>query len=236
MIRIFSVILFSIFTVFAAVDTPWWPDKCGQIDTIISGLDTIITKYKCKESGRKELLTKRNGLYHGPYIAWGSNGKIIEKFNYYQNEFDGEVAAWDSTDYLISQRKYKRGTPIGFHKDYYCKNKPKQFIHFNNSGEKHGLCESWYENGAREDSVVYDNGTIIEARRYYTNGKIRYYKSKCKDALTYEAVFYDPSGKKTGEVKNGNGKYIIYSEDGSIPVEEVVKDGEIVSSKELEKE
>ena len=172
-------------------------------------------------------------MYHGPYIAWGRNGKIVEKFDYYKNEFDGEVTAWDSTGFIISKRKYNKGTPIGFHKDFYRKNKPKQFIHYNDTGKKHGLSETWREDGTRKDSVVYDNGTIISARYYFNNGEVRQFASKCEDNLTFEAVFYDSSGKKTGEVKNGNGKYIIYAEDGSIPALEFVKEGKVVSSEEL---
>jgi antitoxin component YwqK of YwqJK toxin-antitoxin module len=211
----------------------WWPKKCGVMETTIVNEDTLLTEYLCRKNGRYIKRNLKNGKYHGAFIEWNSDGKVIARFSYYYDELDGNVKRWDSTGFLIRDKKYRKGTPIGSHKEYYYKNKPKKFYNYNNSGKKHGLCETWREDGTRKDSVVYNNGTIVSARYYFDNGKVRQYAAKCKDALTYEAVFYAPQGNITGEVKDGNGTYIIYAEDGTIPAEKIVKNGKVVSTREL---
>ena len=214
MIQIFKIILLLAFAIYANEIKPWWPKKCGNIDTSIILSDTIIVKYKCKNNGRKVLLTKRNGKYHGLYVSWYNNGNIVEKFNYFKNEFDGIMNAWDSTGNLLTERNYTKGIPIGFHKDYYSKNKPEKFTHYNSSGKKHGLCETWRKDGTRKDSVVYNNGVSISGRYYYNTGKIRY-SEKYDEDLTIHGIYYDPKGKIVSRLKDGNGVKIIFGEDGS---------------------
>jgi len=227
MIQIFKVLILFSISLSAKEIKPWWPNKCGDIDTLISSFDTIITKYECKKNGKKILSTKRNGYYDGLYVAWDKDGNIIERVKYYKNEFDDTIEAWDSTGFLISKRYYEKGVPIGYHKDYYSKNRPKEFTHYNDSGEKHGLCETWFENGNRKDSVVYNNGKIVEGRYYFRNGKLRY-TAKLKNGDIVKAVYFSPDGEKTGEIINGNGTVLIYDVDGISPSEFKCKDGKWV--------
>ena len=49
MIQIFSIIILFSTVAFASEIKPWWPNKCGTIDTLIRGSDTITTKYRCKK-------------------------------------------------------------------------------------------------------------------------------------------------------------------------------------------
>ncbi len=210
--------------------------NCGIVDTTVSKEDTLVIKTRCYDNGlKRSLRVFKDGRLHGTSKSWHKNGKKASLSQYKMGKYHGLRIAWDSTGFTILESKYNNGKLIGLYLTFYSKSFPKERINYNNAGKKHGLCETWFKNGARQDSVVYKNGVTIIAKHYYTNGKVRYYKSKCKNAFTYEAVFYNPSGKKTGEVKNGNGKYIIYAEDGSIPALEVVKDGKVFSSKELDK-
>jgi len=75
----------TLFVASCAQQKQWWPYSCNSSDTAISKGDTIITKYHCKNNGRKEILSIKNGKYHGPYIAWSSNGAKIEDFTYYED-------------------------------------------------------------------------------------------------------------------------------------------------------
>ena len=213
MIQISKIILLLAFAIYANEIKPWWPKKCGDVDTSIILSDTIIVKYKCKNNGQKVLLTKRNGEYHGLYVSWYSNGNIVEKFNYFKNEFDGIMNAWDSTGTLLTKRNYIKGIPVGFHKDYYSKNKPEKFIHYNSSGKKHGLCETWRKDGTRKDSVVYSKGNIVESKQYFKTGSIRYI-TKYKGSTIIKAIYYSPTGEIIGKIVNGNGIVSIYGEDG----------------------
>jgi antitoxin component YwqK of YwqJK toxin-antitoxin module len=190
--------------------------------------------YKCKKSGRKEVLRIRNGKYHGRYSAWSSGGAKLEEFKYYEDEFDGEMKAWDTTGFLLSHRFYERGIPIGFHKDFFSEGRPRAFIHYNDFGEKHGLSEEWREDGTRKDSTVYDNGDIIEFREYYKNGKLLTHRTQKPVNKDISGVYYDPNGKKTGEINNGNGVVVIYSEDGKSARRFYFENDEVVKHEEVD--
>src|SRR5690606_2756582 len=47
-------------------------------------------------------------------------------------------------------------------------------------------------------------------------------------------VFYDPKGKKCGEVNNGNGTYIFYQSDGSSPAKVTKENGRSISIEEVD--
>jgi len=213
----------------------WWPDKCNYSDTIITGSDTSITRYICKENGRKEILKEKNGKYHGKYTAWSSNGEKIEEFSYYNDEIDGEVKGWDTTGYLISHAFYMKGKPVGLHKEFYSKDSPEALINYNDSGQKHGLCEYWREDGTRKDSIVYHNGSIKEIRAYYQNGTPRYWVKNINiyNGKKIEASYYDTTGKICGRIRDGNGTYILFSDDAKERWIETYKNGEEVASRKL---
>jgi antitoxin component YwqK of YwqJK toxin-antitoxin module len=134
------------------------------------------------------------------------------------------VKGWNELGDLVSHFEFKNGNPVGFHKSYFLKNKPEKFTRYNSSGEKHGLCESWFENGNRKDSVVYDNGVSVSGRYYYDTGKIRYLENY-KGNLTIHGIYYDPKGNIVSRINNGNGVATIFDENGSKPDEYNFKDG-----------
>ena len=229
MIRISNFLIILLLVISIHSEEKWWPKKCNSVDKTIAGADTFVVKYKCIGNGRKAVIHKKNGKYHGKYIAWSSNGIKIEDLTYFEDELDGEIKGWDTTGFLISHRYYNKGIPYGFHEDYYSKAKPKSFIKYDSLGKKHGLCQTWREDGTRIDSTVYVNDTIIETRQYYTNGKLRYWVKKCQDDIREEALFYAPDGKKSGEIIKGNGKYTVYSEDGRDSTSKEYRDGKDVT-------
>jgi antitoxin component YwqK of YwqJK toxin-antitoxin module len=229
---LFAVHFLIIFTLMA---DQWGPEKCNTTDTVVDGSDTNLTKYICKKNGRKEILHQRNGKYNGLYTAWTSNGKKIEEFRYFDDEFDGEIKGWDTSGFLIVHRFFIKGRPVGFHQEFYSKENPKSKIHYNDQGKKNGLEESWHEDGTRKDSIVNDNGNITEIRAYFNSGKVRYWIKKMdpNSGKKETGVFYDPKGKICGEIKKGNGTYILWSEDTKERWIETYKDGEEVSSRKL---
>ncbi|NLW30451.1 MAG: hypothetical protein GXY77_03240 [Fibrobacter sp.] len=125
---------------------------------------------------------------------------------------------------------------IGVLQQWHFNGKVKILENYNDSGQKHGLCEYWREDGARKDSIVYHNGNIIELRAYFLNGKVRHWIKKVdKDSYkTLEAFYYDTSGAVCGEIKNGNGTYILWSDDAKERWIETYKNGEEVASRKLE--
>ena len=83
---------------------------------------------------------------------------------------------------------------------------------------------------------MYDNGDIIEYRKYYENGKLRRHVYQKPVNRDINAVYYDPKGKKVGEVKNGKGTYISYSEDGKSARRVYMENDEVIKIEEIEME
>ena len=151
---------------------------------------------------------------------------LVTKYRCYDNgnKKNGIVKGWNELGDLVSHYEFRNGIPVGFHKSYYSKNRPKEFTHYNDSGQKHGLCETWFENGNRKDSVVYNNGKIVEGRYYFRNGKLRY-TAKWHDSLKIEMVTFYPDGRKCSELKSGTGEIKLFIEDGTKSYQYKYKDG-----------
>ena|SRR5690554_3594016 len=210
--------------------------ECNTADTIFQNGDTLIKKLKCYENGQKKyLFSFKNGNLHGANKSWHSNGKLCNIQYYFEGNEDGVHNGWDTTGFLTVIKKYSNGKPIGKHEHYYGKNKPKEFTNYNDSGQKHGLCESWREDGTRKDSIVYHNGSIKEIRAYYQNGKPRYWVKNINiyNSKKIEASYYDTTGKICGRIRDGNGTYILFSDDAKERWIETYKNGEEVASRKL---
>jgi antitoxin component YwqK of YwqJK toxin-antitoxin module len=65
-----------------------------------------------------------------------------------------------------------------------------------------------YENGNVKDSTLYRNDTFAVTTRFYHNGKVAIKEKYVHGVGGYSAVTFTPDGKKTGEIKNGNGTII----------------------------
>ncbi|MDG5816504.1 hypothetical protein QA601_15510 [Chitinispirillales bacterium ANBcel5] len=128
--------------------------------------------------------------------------------------------------YNITEEMFRQRT-------YHPNHQLQSIIRYNENWQRHGLRETWREDGTRKDSIVYDNGEIIELRTYFLNGKVRNW-TKVKDGRQDSVIFYDPEGNITGKIENGSGKAIRYSEDTTIRWFEVFEDGFRIDSRELE--
>ncbi len=124
----------------------------------------------------------------------------------------------DSSVYITLSRKnhdtlghstYKGEKKIGLSRIYYSANRPKQFTHYNDSGQKHGWEVSWYDNGNVKDSTLYQNDTLIRGKIFYYNGGLKSVAENVNNRQLYSASSYSPTGQKTGTIRNGTG--IIYS-------------------------
>ncbi|HEX3025164.1 MAG TPA: hypothetical protein VHP12_08130, partial [Chitinophagaceae bacterium] len=85
---------------------------------------------------------------------------------------------------------FNKGKTIRDFNSWFSNGKKQSKHHYNESGQKHGLCETCREDGTRKDSTVYENGIIIETRQYYNNGLLRYWTKKCKNEIRQEAVYF----------------------------------------------
>ena len=95
------------------------------------------------------------------------------------------------------------GNTVGIRKDWYPGNRPKRFTSFNDNGDKHGWDIFWYDNGNVKDSILFRNDSTMQRRSYYYNGKPQMFEDDIYG--TYDAVSFNPKGKRTGKIKDGTG-------------------------------
>ncbi|NLW32024.1 MAG: hypothetical protein GXY77_11275 [Fibrobacter sp.] len=225
-------------------------------DTTIVSEDTLVACTTFFKNGKLSSIDSfLNSQMHGKQIEWYENGNIKSILNcqngktidtiytYYENRRIKSIIPQNGISVKLSKSgdtlsitNFQNGKRYGKAYSYY-ENRKRKYIHYyNDSGQKHGLCESWREDGTRKDSIVYHNGNIIELRAYFLNGKVRHWIKKVdKDSYkTLEAFYYDTSGAVCGEVKNGNGNFISWSDNYENRWLKSYKDGEEVASRELE--
>ena len=210
--------------------------KC---DTIINNADTLVTCKIINSKGELRRIKRfrngiRNGIQEDYYkngslesrvyyvdgcrkdssIAYYKNGSIMSIATYSNCKCNGIALSFSTKGDTLGIANYINGNCVGMYKSWHTNGITKTIEHYNNSGKKHGLSETWFENGARKDSIVYENGVSFLARYYYNSGKIRY-REKYSGNLTIEGVYYDPKGKICSKIIGGNGTKIIYTIDAS---------------------
>ncbi|MDG5816506.1 hypothetical protein QA601_15520 [Chitinispirillales bacterium ANBcel5] len=228
------------------------------IDTTITGKDTFMVYTTYNEDGNVVKVDRyKNWELHGVQEEFYENGNIISRIvyenncpidtlfsfykdnslrrvtPYYNCEIHGHSIRLAPDGDTLAANEYRDGQLIGVHKLFFENNKLWRIDTYNNEGQRHGLRETWREDGTRKDSIVYDNGEIIELRTYFLNGKVRNW-TRVKDGRQDSVIFYDPEGNITGKIENGSGKAIRYSEDTTIRWFEVFEDGFRIDSRELE--
>jgi antitoxin component YwqK of YwqJK toxin-antitoxin module len=179
------------------------------------------------------------------------DGVLQKKYVYYSCKDSGLFLFLSQDKDTLSKSFFIGNRTIGIAKYKYENGNNKSILNYNNIGKKHGLCESWREDGTRKDSTVYKDGNTIEAREYYLNGKPRYWeKYKGEEVIAIETFpdgstldnvhnpiihgfYYDfKTGKILTKVINGNGKAIYFAEDGSNPDTCIIKNGARVRKKQ----
>ena len=201
----------------------WWPSRCGTVDMSFVEADTVMTLYKCGEDSYT-LINMKNDAYHGVFERWDKNGVLRSRIRYCQDRFCGEVRGWDSTGNLLTEKKYDiTNKPVGLHRQYYSADRPKRFTNFNDNGDKHGWEIFWYDNGNVKDSILFRNDSTMQRRSYYYNGKPQMFEDDIYG--TYDAVSFNPKGKRTGKIKDGTGAVFLCDSVGGDCKELKYKDG-----------
>lgn len=219
--------------------------KC---DTSIIGIDTMVvcSIYRNDSSLSRLYYTKNNNL-DGYTREWYNTGglKSITKYENgtlvdtaYTFYLSGKIKSRIVNDGLslnfgeagdtLGVTKMCNGKPCGRSRAWYHDKRLKSINNYNESGQKHGLCENWREDGTRRDSTVFENGKYVEERQYYTNGNIRHF-NKYKNGVFWESYAWSPNGKPLEIIHNGTGKGTNYSEDGKTRYLREFKDGKEIS-------
>lgn len=223
-----------------------------ECDTTFISSDTVIVCTMRHDDGvvvaREEYI---NGKPNGEQIEWYSNGEMRSISKYRNGNLidtaytfypDGKMKTrivQNGNSLTLAQNgdtltisEVENGKPNGWAKSFFANSRKKEVTHFH-LGQKHGLSESWREDGTRKDSTVYDMGEIVEIREYYASGSIRYWAKYPEGRLKW-ANYYTPEGKPSGKIRKGSGKCVLYSEDGQIRLFREYRDGKEVISRKLE--
>jgi len=234
----------------------WLSENNAQVrcDTVFLDKDTMLSCTTFYKSGRiRNVYQLKNDKFHNRHTSYYENGQIESIATYNRGELvdstysyypDGKLEGigvkngrWftlSKNGDTLSVGNSKNGKSIGTHNAWYENGKREFTITYNDSGKKDGLSVRWREDGTVQDSVMYRNGEMIEGWYYYDNGKLHHHLKKKGNDQYYSLVFYDPKGKKCGEVKNGNGTYLFYQTDGSSPAKVTKENGWSVSIEEVD--
>ena len=135
------------------------------------------------------------------------NNNLRRIFKYYNCKDSGEFIYFSESGDTLSHSFFLDGNTIGIAKYWYSKGVQKRITNYDSSGEKHGWEVFWYDNGNVKDSIFFQNDSTFKRKTFYYNGKIAIRE---KDIYSsYDAVSYDPKGKKTGFIENGNGEIFV---------------------------
>lgn len=143
-----------------------------------------------------------------------------------------EAMDWDSL-----QKRGKEGEEL-----YYAPNQQTPFTGWAKTMYENGQVSSLKEiqNGIPKNLGAYwdsDGGRLSERTNttFYDNGKKReeltFYLVEGRESFLVSAVIWKPNGDRCLEtnVKNGNGVYVVYNEDGSVSMRCTYKNGEVDS-------
>ena len=227
------------------------------IDTLVNGNDTLLTFKNYNENGILTGVSRyKNWEAHeyqeeyyndgslksktkydhncpmGKFIEYHENQNVKLTYKYIDCEIHGVSLHLSSKGDTLGLNYYENGKPVGIHRSWHLNGKSQSITHFNNQGQRHGLRETWREDGTRIDSTRYENGRIVEIREYFYYGSIRQFM-RDEDGALDSAAFYDPEGNITGKIINGTGKAIGYSEDGNKRWFDSYENGVRIDSREL---
>jgi antitoxin component YwqK of YwqJK toxin-antitoxin module/ankyrin repeat protein len=222
-------------------------------DTSIVKNDTFVTCTTISDGKIIEIDRMKNDKFHGLQQSWYKNGQLKRILNYNEGDLldttfsyyesgklrsigldNGRWFTLSENGDTLSVGNKRNGKSIGTHNAWYENGNREFTITYNDSGKKDGLSVRWREDGTVQDSVIYRNGEMIEGWCYYDNGNLQYNLKKKGNDQYYSLVFYDPKGKKCGEVNNGNGTYIFYQSDGSSPAKVTKENGRSISIEEVD--
>lgn len=245
--HILSILLFFVFCLFSDVLSQY---KC---DTTFGKKDTLVECKALNEKGKIQSIRRyRNGKYNGNQEEYYGSGKVysimsykdgcpfdssvffykdgkIKIIKYYDNCLcNGPLLMFNENGDTLHKGRCENGKTIGLDETWYEPEKRETRTHYNDAGKKHGLFETWRKDGTRIDSIVYNNGKMIEIREYFVNGKERVweeYKKTDSSSFLINAVYHDLNGKISGKVVNGEGEYIVHDENGRPVFKKVVSKG-----------
>jgi len=166
---------------------------------------------------------------HGPATLWHDNGQKQGEGNFKDGKLIGLVTSYYENGQKEIEQNYKDGKKDGLETHWF-ENGHKKGEKNYKDGKKDGLYTSWYKNGQKLGEGNWKDGKVHGlATKWYDNGQ-KLGEGNWKDGKLISAVVWKFNGEKCPltNVKNGNGSWVVYNEDGTEWYRETYKDGERV--------
>lgn len=131
----------------------------------------------------------KNGMYHGKWTHYYPDGKLSAEENYVNSRPHYGATYWHENGNISAKGEYNRGL-------------------------RDGLWTYWYESGTKSEEGWYSlDKRTGDWQSYYENGNIALH-THYTDSATLFMNYWDANGVQL--IKNGEGEYITYYDNGQI--------------------
>jgi antitoxin component YwqK of YwqJK toxin-antitoxin module len=175
----------------------------------------------------------RDGKAIANDTVWHRNGRIrFITTHDTANQRHGLLKFYDKDGNLEEEKTYVHGKLSGPSRRYYPSGKKRREGSFEDD-EKSGWWRTWYKSGVLRDSIRYVDDHDVDIYRYFENGKL-YMRAYAQWTPRDRGIMqmrrllvdtYSPEGNLVSQLRNGNGYYHVYEEDGTYKGIMSIKDG-----------
>jgi antitoxin component YwqK of YwqJK toxin-antitoxin module len=131
---------------------------------------------------RYEVTVDDDGLFHGTYKEWNSNGKLIKEYQYDRDNKDGICKSFYPSGSLRKKYNYMNGNKDGLCIVYFEDGQIMEEINYSD-GSEHGVYRRYFQNGKLAEECTYIEDVCQGiARTYLSNGQL-HVCSSLKDGM-----------------------------------------------------
>jgi uncharacterized protein len=163
-----------------------------------------------------------NGLEEGDWTWYNEQGIKIKSGGYHNGRYHGKWTFYSETGVLMEETLFKDNRKQGISTVYFEDGKKAAEGNFNRDREQ-GKWTYWHATQIRSMEGEFDDGERSGIWKFYfDDGKLES-EIEFKDSLTYFLTLFDRDGNQL--VKNGNGTFTDFYEDGQKESEGNVRQG-----------
>jgi antitoxin component YwqK of YwqJK toxin-antitoxin module len=100
----------------------------------------------------------QEGKRHGQTRFWTDDGALLQEAGYVDDQLDGPFQLLEG-DVVVREGHHRAGKQTGRWIERHQDGQLASRCGWNDDGELHGLCETWYEGGARRERTSWEHGS-----------------------------------------------------------------------------
>jgi antitoxin component YwqK of YwqJK toxin-antitoxin module len=199
------------------------PYLCNETKTYRRPYGEVNRRVRC-EMMRNNLIAiieYKGNIQHGFQVDYDTLWRKKDSSFFINGKKQGLSLSWDTLGHEVGREMFRSGHPVGKSESYFSPGRPAVIKHFDARGDEDGAWEEWWPNGNKRAEYVASHGHLISGKEFYSTGKpSRVFsrkpnpkKSALNDWIYIEGEAWAPNGKSTGRIVNGNGAWIIFSDE-----------------------